>query len=117
MEPPVESGPRFCPRIIAMDSGNEILVAAGAKKSTRVKVHIMQKFIVQCQFNIEGRVTSLNARLLGDTIYCDAMNFEYTSKSPNLTAKFDVIWGQTKLLDNPENVHGNLHTILDAHRT
>ena len=33
-----------------------------------------------CQFNIEGRVTSVNAQLLSDTIYCDEMEFTYTSR-------------------------------------
>lgn len=86
------------------------MVASGAKKSIKVKVHIIGQFIVQtrfvCQFNIEGRVTSVNAQLLGDTIYCDAMEFVYTSKSPNLTATFAVIWGGSKPLDNPDNIHG-----------
>ena len=57
-----------------------------------------------CQFNIEGRVTSVNAQLLGDTIYCDEMEFTYTSRVPNITATFAVIWGQSKPLDNPENI-------------
>jgi plexin A len=69
-----------------------------------------QQFIVQtrfvCQFNIEGRVTSVNAQLLGDTIYCDPMEFSYTSRAPNITATFAVIWGGSKPLDNPDNVHG-----------
>lgn len=86
-------------------------MASGAKKSIKVKVHIIGQFIVQtrfvCQFNIEGRVTSVNAQLLGDTIYCDPMEFVYTSKSPNLTATFAVIWGGSKPLDNPDNIHGN----------
>jgi hypothetical protein len=50
------------------------------------------QFIVQtrfvCQFNIEGRVTSVNAQLLSDTIYCDEMDFTYTSRAPNITATF-----------------------------
>ena len=58
-----------------------------------------------CQFNIEGRVTSVNAQLLSDTIYCDEMEFTYTSRAPNITATFAVIWGQSKPLDNPENLH------------
>lgn len=78
--------------------------------NSQVKVHIIGQFIVQtrfvCQFNIEGRVTSVNAQLLGDTIYCDPMEFVYTSKSPNLTATFAVIWGGSKPLDNPHNIHG-----------
>lgn len=70
----------------------------------------LQQFIVQtrfvCQFNIEGRVTSVNAQLLGDTIYCEQMEFSYTSKAPNITATFAVIWGGSKPLDNPDNIHG-----------
>lgn len=110
--PSYRSGPGFCPTINATGDGSEILVAAGAKKSIKVKVHIIGQFIVQtrfvCQFNIEGRVTSVNAQLLGDTIYCDPMEFVYTSKSPNLTATFAVIWGGSKPLDNPHNIHGNM---------
>lgn len=72
---------------------------------------VFQQFIVQtrfvCQFNIEGRVTSVNANLLGDTIYCESMEFSYTSKAPNITATFAVIWGGSKPLDNPDNIHGN----------
>lgn len=68
-----------------------------------------QQFIVQtrfvCQFNIEGRVTSVNARLLGDTIYCEETDFSYTSRAPNITVPFAVIWGGSKPLDNPYNIH------------
>lgn len=102
-------------------NGSEILVAAGAKKSIKVKVHIIGQFIVQtrfvCQFNIEGRVTSVNAQLLGDTIYCDAMEFGYTSKASNLTAAFAVIWGGSKPLDNPHDIHGEnlIKKILSGH--
>ncbi|GAB0093919.1 Plexin_cytopl domain-containing protein [Sergentomyia squamirostris] len=107
--PSYRSGPTFCPTINATGDGSEILVAAGSKKSIKVKVHIIGQFIVQtrfvCQFNIEGRVTSVNAQLLGDTIYCDPMEFIYTSRSPNLTATFAVIWGGSKPLDNPHNIH------------
>lgn len=83
-------------------------------------MHIIGQFIVQtrfvCQFNIEGRVTSVNAQLLGDTIYCDPMEFVYTSKSPNLTATFAVIWGGSKPLDNPHNIHGTckVNTLSNA---
>lgn len=83
---------------------------SGIKKSIKVKVHIIGQFIVQtrfvCQFNIEGRVTSVNAQLLADTIYCDHMEFSYTSRAPNITATFAVIWGGSKPLDNPDNIHG-----------
>ncbi|XP_055388312.1 plexin-A4 [Condylostylus longicornis] len=115
--PSYRSGPSYCPTINATGDGSEILVAAGTSKSIKVKVHIIGQFIVQtrfvCQFNIEGRVTSLNAQLLGDTIYCDNMEFQYTSRSPNLTATFAVIWGGSKPLDNPHNIHVIIYRCRD----
>ena len=82
-----------------------------------VVIMYFQQFIVQtrfvCQFNIEGRVTSVNAQLLGDTIYCDTMEFSYTSRAPNITATFAVIWGGSKPLDNPDNVHGMLQKLIN----
>lgn len=87
----------------------EILVSHGIKKSIKVKVENIAQFIVQtnfvCQFNIEGRVTHVRAQLLGDIIYCDDMEFTYSSRAPNITATFAVIWGGSKPLDNPDNVH------------
>jgi plexin A len=90
---PRRSGPAFCPRVNATAGGSpEILVSSGLQKSVRVKVDNIAQFIVQtrfvCQFNIEGRVTSVNAQLLSDTIYCDEMDFTYTSRAPNITATF-----------------------------
>lgn len=108
--PSIRSGPGFCPRINATATAStEILVSHGIKKSIRVKVENIAQFIVQtnfvCQFNIEGRVTHVRAQLLGDTIYCDDMEFTYSSRAPNITATFAVIWGGSKPLDNPDNVH------------
>ena len=59
-----------------------------------------------CQFNIEGRVTTVPAQLLGNNIYCMEMELNYLGKQPNITAAFAVIWGGWKPLDNPENVRG-----------
>lgn len=106
--PSYRSGPAFCPTINAtMEGSNEILVPSGIKKAVKVKVHIIGQFIVQtrflCQFNIEGRVTSVNAQLIADLIYCDQM--EFASSAPNVTASFAVIWGGSKPLDNPNNLH------------
>lgn len=116
--PSYRSGPAFCPTINAtVGKSPEILVPSGLKKSIRVKVHIIGQFIVQtrfvCQFNIEGRVTSVNAQLLGDTIYCDSMEFSYTSRAPNITATFAVIWGGSKPLDNPDNIHVVIYRCRD----
>jgi plexin A len=108
--PSIRSGPNFCPRVNATVGGSsEILVPSGIKETIRVKVDNIAQFIVQtrfvCQFNIEGRVTSVNAQLLGELIYCDAMEFSYTSRSPNISATFAVVWGGSKPLDNPDNIH------------
>ncbi|XP_015429042.1 PREDICTED: plexin-A4 [Dufourea novaeangliae] len=106
--PSYRSGPAFCPTLNATDT-QEILVSSGIKQQIRVRVHIIGQFIVQtrfvCQFNIEGRVTSVNARLLGDTIYCEETEFSYTSRAANITVPFAVIWGGSKPLDNPHNIH------------
>ncbi|XP_046596582.1 plexin-A4 isoform X1 [Neodiprion lecontei] len=114
--PSYRSGPGFCPTINATDS-KEILVSSGIKKNIRVKVHIIGQFIVQtrfvCQFNIEGRVTSVNAQLLADTIYCDSTEFSYTSRAPNITVPFAVIWGGSKPLDNPDNIHVVIYRCKD----
>ncbi|KAK0081171.1 hypothetical protein PV325_012648 [Microctonus aethiopoides] len=116
MGPSYRSGPGFCPTINATES-QEILVSSGIKKAIRVKVHIIGQFIIQtrfvCQFNIEGRVTSVNARLLADTIYCEEMEFSYTSRTPNITVPFAVIWGGSKPLDNPDNIHVVIYRCRD----
>ncbi|XP_015599492.1 plexin-A2 [Cephus cinctus] len=116
MGPSYRSGPAFCPTLNATDS-QEILVSSGLKKVIRVRVHIIGQFIIQtrfvCQFNIEGRVTSVNARLLADTIYCDETDFSYTSRAPNITVPFAVIWGGSKPLDNPDNIHVVIYRCRD----
>lgn len=117
MGPSYRSGPAFCPAINVTDLGTEILVPAGVKRSVKVRVHVIGHSIVQtryvCQFNIEGRVSSVNAQLLGDTIYCDSMEFMYTSKSPHITATFAVIWDGAKPLDNPHNIHVVIYRCRD----
>jgi len=110
--PSIRSGPAFCPRVsngTEILNGNEILVSSGQRKSISVKVEHIPQFIIQsrfvCQFNIEGRVTSVNAQLLDDTIHCDEVEFTYDSEEPTTTASFSVIWDQSKPLDNPDNIH------------
>ena len=108
--PSIRSGPSFCPRFVPDKSqSSEILIPSGMKKSLRVQIDHVAQFIIQngfvCQFNIEGRVTSVNAQLLNDKIYCDVMDFTYSSQAPNIIATFAVIWGQSKPLDNPDNIH------------
>ena len=87
----------------------EILVSHGIKKSIKVKVENIAQFIVQtnfaCQFDIDGRMTNVRAQLLGDIIHCEDMDFTSSSRVPNITARFAVIWGGSKPLDNPDNIH------------
>ncbi|XP_008474176.1 plexin A3-like isoform X1 [Diaphorina citri] len=117
--PSFRSGPAFCPTIIGTNTGSrEILVASNSKKAVNVKVHIVSQFIAQsrfeCQFNIESRVFSVNAQLRDDdVIHCDPMKFTYTSQLSNINASFAVIWGGSKPLDNPDNVHVNIYKCPD----
>lgn len=117
MGPSYRSGPAFCPAINVTDLGTEILVPAGVKRSVKVRVHVIGHSIVQtryvCQFNIEGRVSSVNAQLLGDTIYCDSMEFLYASRAQHITAPFAVIWDGSKPLDNPHNIHVVIYRCRD----
>jgi len=108
--PSIRSGPSFCPRVTASPGvSTEILVYDGQKKSIHLNVDHIAQFISQarfvCQINIEGRKSSYNAQLRGDAVYCDEVEFTYTSRKPNITATFEIIWGQSKSLDNPDNIH------------
>lgn len=87
----------------------EILVGHGTKKGIKVKVENIEQFMVQenfiCQYNIEGTVKNVSAQILDDNIYCEDNEFTYSSQASNITATFAVIWGGSKPLDNPDNVH------------
>merc|ERR550534_2465556 len=37
------------------------------------------------------------------------MEFTYTSRAPSITATFALIWGQSKALDNPDNMHVRIY--------
>nr|CAD7396956.1 unnamed protein product [Timema cristinae] len=41
------------------------------------------------------------------------MEFTYTSRAPNITATFAVIWGGSKPLDNPDNIHVVIYRCRD----
>lgn len=103
------SGPNFCPRIKTAHGSSEILVSAGYMRRIQVKVDELvpvmtnDKFV--CQFNAEGRVRQVDAKLLSDTLFCDPEEFIYSSSAPNISATFDVLWDNNKPLDNPENIH------------
>lgn len=88
-------------------------------KRIQVKVDNIPQFIVStrfvCQFNIEGRVKQVNAQLLGDTIYCEGLEFAYQTNQMNITTAFAVIWDGGKPLDNPENIHGKLFHFIFFH--
>lgn len=71
-------------------------------------MHISQQFLIQirfnCQFTTKEQVATVNAQLLGDTIYCDVV--EFTTNAPETTATFQILHGGTRLLEDPNNVHG-----------
>ena len=92
-----------------------MLVPSGVSKRIQVKVDNIPQFIVStrfvCQFNIEGRVKQVNAQLLGDTIYCESLEFSYIGNQANISSLFAVIWDGSKPLDNPENIHGMINAM------
>lgn len=105
----LRSGPKFCPRFNTSHSSSEILVSAGLPRRIQVQVYEIPPVIsstrIACQFNVEGRVRQVNAQLLADTVYCDPMEFTYTTTAPNITASFAIIWDNSKPLDNPNDIH------------
>lgn len=105
----LRSGPSHCPRINTTHGSSEILVSAGQPRRIQVQVHEIPPVISStrfaCQFNVEGRVRQVNAQLLADTVYCDPMEFTYTTAAPNITASFAIIWDNNKPLDNPDGIH------------
>ena len=108
--PSIRSGPNFCPRVNATVKGSSgILVPSGIQTSIRLKMDNVPSFIMQtrfvCQFNIEGRVSSVNAQVLEEVVYCDDMEFTYTQKVPNISIPLAVIWGDSKPFDNPNDIH------------
>ena len=84
VEPSIRSGPDFCPRVTTLNNSAEILVPNGAEKSIKLRLEHIAQFItwtrLVCQFNIEGRVTSVNAKIVRDTVICDPMEFTFTSR-------------------------------------
>ncbi|KAL1449698.1 hypothetical protein WDU94_002181 [Cyamophila willieti] len=110
----------FCPTINGTNtSSREILVAFNSEKSVNVKVHILDQSIAKsqfvCTFNIEDRKKNVSAKLVGDTIYCNSMCFNYTSRMSSIIVPLSVEWGSfnPKTLDNPDNVHLNIYRCWD----
>jgi len=86
-----------------------ILVPNGSEKRIELGINNIAQFMTWskfvCQFNIEGRVTSVNAKIVEDRVVCDPMEFTFTARVPNITASIAVMWGPSKPLDNPGNVN------------
>ena len=105
----LRSGPKHCPRINTTHGSSEILVSAGLLRRIQVQVFDIPSIISStrfgCQFNTEGRVRQVEAKLLGDVVYCDPIEFTYSTLAPNITASFAVIWDNSKPLDNPDGIH------------
>lgn len=91
-----------------------ILIASGTEKAIQVKAYQPGlDYLLVCLFVIEGMGTVVNAEMRGDTVYCNAIEFKYSSQSPNSTVELTVFWDMSKPLDNPNNLHGNLTFISD----
>ena len=64
---------------------------------------------LKCIFIIDGRDVSVDAKLRGDKIYCDAVEFLYDHCLPNVTAQVKVKSDPHNYLENPKDVHIVIH--------
>ena len=107
--PSIKRGPQFCPRILPGLESTEIMKAFGTSSIIKVKVDSIAQMIARsrfsCQLNVQNVLTRVDAQLLGDTIYCDAMQFSYLMPQAEANGTFSVIWDGSKTLDNPEKIH------------
>lgn len=80
----------------------------------KAKIQVTGHFLLQkrfiCKFTIDGQEIEVKAQLLGDTFTCDPV--ELTTRSPEATAKFDILWEKTRALANPNNVHCKFYSIV-----
>lgn len=95
----------LCPKFTA-ENDNEILVPTGIGNYIKVNIQVNQ-FISQrrfnCKFIADGETIMKNARLMGDTIYCNTVKFE--SKSPQTKIQLNILWDKKNLVENPNNIH------------
>ena len=74
------------------------------------------QFIVQtrfvCQFNIEGRVTSVTAQLLSDTIYCDNLDFTYNARCVCVCVVVVCASYRVPVIQKTLNTHFNVFRVL-----
>jgi len=100
-------GADSCPKITAIGGVNEILVPSGTKQFIKAKIQVTGHFLLQkrfqCKFTIDGQEILTNAQLLGETFTCDQV--ELTTRLPQTTAKFEIIYEKTKTFANPNNMH------------
>lgn len=83
----------------------------GATKKVVVKLNIsndglLPAFRFTCEFKIDGKSTTVNGRLFGEKLYCDAVQLMYSADSPNVSATFNVLRNGLIPLANPDNIHG-----------
>lgn len=104
--------PWSCPGFVIEDQKSEILVPAKSKKSISGNVSHLRNAMMNspymCQFNIEGRVTRVNATLASEfpnIMTCDAMDFSNVTQAPTIMANFTVFWDGFKPLENPYDIH------------
>lgn len=96
----------MCPKISAIENDNEILVPTGIESYIKVKIQVNQ-FLIQrrfnCKFISDEETIMKNARLLGDTIYCNTVKFE--SIYPQTKIQLNVLWDKKNPVENPNNIH------------
>ena len=116
--PSIRSGPDFCPAIDTLcdidleSNGSEIMILSGTRKEicfNANSIPLTYQNTLKCIFIIDGRDVSVDAKLRGDKIYCEEVEFFYDHCSKNVTAQVKVKSDPHNYLENPRNIHFGIH--------
>lgn len=96
------AGSQFCPRV---SQPNKVLVLkSGNKESIAVKVtqvHIYMAFTHwKCKISMNEKEILVNARIVADTVFCDAVVLDGVSKEIPTIAKVQVLWQDVNAIDD-----------------
>ncbi|KAK7083147.1 hypothetical protein SK128_019877, partial [Halocaridina rubra] len=110
------AGQESCPHItkdptmILVHNGEEMSIDVSSNNVWNEAAFSSADF--KCQFTVEGEISSVRAQHWYDNIQCDLYTFSYNSTSPKVYVPLNIVWGESKLIDNPNKIHV---TIYECH--
>ncbi|XP_014668016.1 PREDICTED: plexin-A2-like [Priapulus caudatus] len=103
--PSIRPGPDHCPRINS--TRPEFLIPSGTEYQIAVHASNVEEIDpspFQCEFNLDGRISDVEAVYEDGFIKCNYHLFKYDSPAKSIEAQFAILWGGTRALDNPNNI-------------